>query len=107
MTNRALGDYVWYKKNANGQTHPVKSKPANTYGIYRGSVWEWVGDWYDRDYAGSVGLDPTGPALGWRGVIRGGGFGSDIRSCRLAYRGITELDRHSNALGFRLVRTKK
>jgi|GEM_PF-857157 len=102
-----LGDYVWYQKNANGQTHPVKSKLANAYGIHRGSVYEWTADWYDQSYSGSVGLDPKGPISGSRRVVRGGGFCSIARNCRSAYRDDASSGCHDGILGFRLVRTKK
>ena len=101
-----LGNYVWYKRNAGGQTHPVKSKLANAYGIYR-SICEWAGDRYDENYYGSEGLNPTGPTSGVARVIRGCGFNQDAEYCRSAYRGSCVPDHHERDLGFRLVRTKK
>ena len=102
-----LRDYVWHDKNAGGQTRPVKSKLANSYGIYRGSVWEWTGDWYDKDYIGSEGLDPKGPTSGSYRVVRGGSFCSDARRCRSACRDGVSPGCRDGRLGFRLVRTKK
>ena len=84
---KGLGDYVWYDANSGNQTHPVKSiKFANKFGIYRSSVWEWAQDWYDKDYAGSTGLDPQGPTSGSYRVIRGGGWCNGASYCRSAFR---------------------
>jgi len=102
-----LGDYVWYDKNAEGQTHSVKSKLANGYGIHRGSVREWTGDWYDKNYIGSEGLDPKGPTSGSYRVIRGGGFYADAWLCRSACRYYRSPGDYDSGFGFRLVRTKK
>ena len=66
-------------------TAPVKSFPANGYGLYdvAGNVWEWCGDWYRADYYQSVAsiesIDPTGPPstdhpYEPRRVNRGGSF---------------------------------
>jgi formylglycine-generating enzyme required for sulfatase activity len=50
------------------RTSPVKSFPANGYGLYdmSGNVWQWCADWYQRDlYRERAGRgpidDPTGP----------------------------------------------
>jgi formylglycine-generating enzyme required for sulfatase activity len=102
-----LGDYVWYEDNSNKQTHPVKSKLANGYGIYHSSVWEWTNDWYDENYTASTGLDPQGPTSGRYRVFRGGSWGSKADRCRSAYRFYDRSDWLYEFLGFRLVRTRK
>lgn len=61
------------------RTWEVGSKPAGVspYGAHdmSGNVWEWVSDWYDKDYYASLpGRDPKGPARGSYRVIRGGSW---------------------------------
>ncbi len=81
------GDSVDEKlANINGQnTTPVKSFPANGYGLYdmAGNVWEWAEDWYDpRYYSRSPETDPRGPAGGELKVLRGGSwFHPDSSRC--------------------------
>ena len=87
-------------------THPVRQKLPNAWGLYDmlGNVWEWTGDWYDREYPATV-TDPTGPEKGSVRVRRGGSLYYEARSVRAAIRSYRTPDHRSTILGFRLVKT--
>ena len=72
---------------------PVKSFPANSWGLFdmHGNVWEWTSDWYDSTEI--------------KRVIRGGSwyFGADSARCALRY--THEPKDRGFSLGFRIVRT--
>src|SRR5262249_24594775 len=78
------------RDDAVAATAPVRSFPANGYGLFdmAGNVWQWTSEWYRADYyaslaaGGSVAmnpkgpedsLDPTEPGVRKR-VMRGGSF---------------------------------
>jgi formylglycine-generating enzyme required for sulfatase activity len=61
-------------------TAPVRSFPANGYGLYEvvGNVWEWTADRWGTDHQiradGTPEHNPTGPATGPQRVMRGGSY---------------------------------
>ncbi|HUT12255.1 MAG TPA: SUMF1/EgtB/PvdO family nonheme iron enzyme [Thermoguttaceae bacterium] len=62
-----LGDYAWFKDNADAKSHPVGQKKPNPWGLYDiyGNVCERISDKYFRSYyAESPKEDPTGPRQG-------------------------------------------
>ncbi|HTS24328.1 MAG TPA: protein kinase [Bryobacteraceae bacterium] len=64
------------KDNQNGP-HAVGGKAANAFGLrdMLGNVWEWTGDWFQKDYySHSPGADPPGPEFGTERVSRGGSW---------------------------------
>ena len=62
-----LGDYAWFKDNAEGKSHPVGQKKPNPWGLYDiyGNIAEFVRDEHQEDYyAKGPKVDPAGPSLG-------------------------------------------
>jgi len=104
------------------RTAPGRSCAPNGYGLFdtAGNVWEWCGDWYDRDLyrrrAGSgVTENPTGPArsnnparpLAPERVQRGGSFLCNDSYCsryRPSARHGGSADTGMSHLGFRCVK---
>jgi formylglycine-generating enzyme len=83
----------------------VGSYPPNGYGLYdmTGNVWEWVSDWYDRDYyTVTPDRNPLGPAKGIYKVIRGGGWSDDDdRNLMNHYRNFADPSKGASTIGFR------
>jgi formylglycine-generating enzyme required for sulfatase activity len=84
-----LDDIAWYRANSGARTHPVAQKLPNAWGLcdMLGNVWEWIADWYDKDYySRKVAVDPTGPAAGTRRVVRGGSWSFSPVYVRASFR---------------------
>jgi len=99
-----LVNYAWYSANSNNQTHEVKKRTANGYGLYdmSGNVWEWCWDWYSNSTP-TGGQDPKGADSGSDRVARSGGWGSDADFAARAYRDFSNPDYSFNFLGLRVV----
>jgi sulfatase modifying factor 1 len=99
---------------------PVKSFPANGYGLYdmAGNVWEWCSDWYHFEYYEMIkngaenpqgpdkSYDPAEPSI-WKRVQRGGSFLCNESYCsgyRVAARMKTSPDTGLMHSGFRCVK---
>ena len=119
----SLKNYAWYRDNntpATGDGYaagckPVGLKQPNSYGLYdvHGNVWEWCSDWasttYYSEIAGSLTIDPQGPAKGVlisnaeRKVLRGGGANETYSGVRSAQRGWNTPGTRNSAYGFRVL----
>jgi iron(II)-dependent oxidoreductase len=107
--------YRWSLSNAfdaalysfnRGYLEAVGRYGANGYGLYdmSGSVWEWVGDWYDRDYyRSSPQENPAGPESGVYRVIRGGAWDTSFFYLRTGSRSVGVPANRLTTLGFRCV----
>ena len=92
---------LWWSGNSGNQTHAVKQKAANAWGLYdmMGNVWEWCSDWYEESPSGSV----TVPISNSNRVDRGGSWYFGARFVRSADRGRFIPGFRFNDLGFRPV----
>jgi len=129
-TNENLPANIWQgdfphrnlKLDGYERTAPVRSYPANGYGLYdmAGNVWEWCSDWYHFEAYARLGtglivnpqgpsqfLDPREPYVPKR-VIRGGSFLCHVSYCEGyrpgARRGIAQ-DTGMSHIGFRCVQS--
>jgi len=121
LANIWTGEFPSKNTKADGYVYsaPVKSFPANGYGLYdmAGNVWEWTNDWYRPDYyAKSPDKNPRGPANSYdpqekgvpKKVTRGGSFLCSDEYCigyQPGIRSKTSPDTGLQHTGFRCVQS--
>jgi formylglycine-generating enzyme required for sulfatase activity/uncharacterized RDD family membrane protein YckC len=101
-----LDEYAWFEFNAGNKTHPVGEKKPNALGLHdmSGNVWEWVQDWYDKDYYRHSPTDnPRRSGQGEYKVIRGGNWESETPNLRTTGRWYSYPLQAHYGVGFRLV----
>lgn len=115
-----------YQSDGYRHSAPVKSFPANDYGLYEisGNVWEWTSDWYRPDYYQSladtqtISVNPQGPSNSFdpqepgipKRVQRGGSFlcdGKENAGFLVGARGKGVAKTSTYHVGFRCVKDPK
>ena len=81
LANYWVGEFPWQnlKPQAEQRTVPVRSFPANGYGLFdmAGNVWEWTADYYRSDHAGTATHACCPPPVNPRVSEADGSFGTE------------------------------
>ncbi|MCB1776806.1 MAG: formylglycine-generating enzyme family protein [Candidatus Competibacteraceae bacterium] len=105
-----LDAIAWYSGNSKDETHPVKLKRANPWGLYDmlGNVLEWVQDHWHNNYqdAPTDGSAWEDRAPGASRVLRGGSWNDGARHVRAASRFGNAPGSRYAYFGFRCVRVR-
>ena len=101
---KSLREYEWFGPDK--KTHPVAQKKPNDWGLYDmgGNVREWVQDWWDHAYYGSMpATDPAGPKAGNMRVWRGASYEDPMEACSFVSRDCDKPTARNKWTGFRVV----
>lgn len=96
----------WNESDSNGKTKPVKSYPANDWGLYEmhGNTWEWCQDIWREHLGATDVINSEGQSVSKEAyrVIRGGSWVNFGGLCRSAVRFGYGPSDHDGSIGFRL-----
>jgi formylglycine-generating enzyme required for sulfatase activity len=100
----ALGAVGWYSGNSSSQTHNVRGKDANSFGLcdMSGNVWEWCWNWYNETFPQATPTGSTASTGSSYRVLRGGCWGDIADYCRVSDRIGGDPYTGATAMGFGL-----
>ena len=103
--SNTIGSVAWYDGNSGYETHEVKTKAANSLGLYdmSGNVWEWCWDWYSDIITSSP---SSGAASGVGRVKRGGSWFFPAYGCTVSNRDYCGPKNRGSSFGFRVVSSR-
>jgi formylglycine-generating enzyme required for sulfatase activity len=95
---------AWYRDNSGDETHAVKGKLPNAWGLYDilGNVWEWVAGFWGGYPADHV-VDPQGATGGRARIMRGGSYKYGPWGSQASSRYMVGPAPNGGAIGFRCV----
>lgn len=100
-----LGAVAWYCWNGESDPHPSAALEPNAWGLHdmSGNVWEWVADGFQE-----VLEDATDPYVAetTSEMYRGGSWGDNPRTLRVANRGRNDAAEADDQRGLRIARTQ-
>ena len=104
-----LEDVGFYDQNSKLEVSMVQQKLPNNWGIYdmSGNVDEWCWDWFENyvqcDDKGFI--NPKGPRIGTRKIVRGGSWNAEHLDCRVTARRRVYPASKLDYIGFRCIIT--
>jgi formylglycine-generating enzyme required for sulfatase activity len=104
----AVDEVSWFMGNSGGTTRPVGGKTPNQFGLYDmlGNVFEWVEDYYARDFTAAIPIDGSPNLIVGMPLIRvakGCSWGCSSFNTRSGFRFNNLTSERTDGNGLRLV----